>query len=68
MDSVYVLWHVHNAQGIEDEKLIGVYRSAEDAKEAIERLKNKPGFRDTQNGFLIDEHPLNRDSWEEGFA
>jgi len=68
MDSVYVLWHVHDVNGDDDEKLIGIYRSEEDAKAAVERLKVKPGFRETQDGFSVDKYQLNRDSWEEGFA
>ena len=67
-DSVYVLWHVHSVSGTDDEKLIGIYRSEEDAKAAVERLKKKPGFRETQDGFSIDKYQLNRDAWEEGFV
>ena len=68
MNSVYILWHVHNVDGRDDEKLIGIYRSQEDAKAAIERLKVKPGFKETQDGFSIDNYSLNRDSWEDGFV
>jgi len=68
MNSVYILWHVHNVEGRDDEKLIGVYQSELDAKAAIERLKIKPGFRETQGGFSIDKYSLNRDSWEDGFV
>ena len=68
MDSAYVLWHVHKQDGEDDEKLIGVYRTEEDAKQAIERLKEKPGFKEHQNGFLIDIYPLNKDHWEDGFV
>jgi hypothetical protein len=68
MDSVYVPWHVHDVNGDDDEKLIGIYRSEEDAKAAIERLKVKPGFKETQDGFSVHKYPLNRDSWEEGFV
>jgi hypothetical protein len=68
MNSVYVLWHVHNVDGSEDEKLIGVYRSEDDAKAAIERLKMKLGFRETQSGFSIHNYLLNRDSWVDGFV
>lgn len=68
MDSVYALWHVHDVNGTDDEKLIGIYRTEEDAKAAVERLKDKPGFRETQGGFSIYTYLLNRDSWEEGFV
>ena len=68
MNSVYILWHVHNVDSRDDEKLIGIYRSEEDAKAAIERLKVKPGFKETQDGFSIHKYSLNQDSWEEGFV
>jgi hypothetical protein len=67
MNSVYILWHV-NVDGKDDEKLIGVYRPEEDAKAAIERLKVKPGFKETQDRFSIHNYSLNRDSWEDGFV
>ncbi len=68
MDSVYLLWHVHTLEGRDDEKLIGAYRTRQDAEAAIERLRNKPGFKETSNGFSIDKYVLNRDSWDEGFV
>jgi hypothetical protein len=67
MDTVYILWHMNTVDGEEDENLIGVYRSEEDAKQAIERVKDKPGFKDAPAGFVIDTYPLNKDHWEEGF-
>ncbi len=68
MDSVFLLWHVHGVDDSEDEKLIGVYRSEEDAKAAILRLRTKPGFAQTPGGFTYDRYELNRDHWEEGFT
>ena len=68
MDSVVLLWHVHEIDGAEDEKLIGVYRSEEDAIAAIERLKDKPGFAQTVSGFLYERYELNVDHWTEGFV
>jgi len=64
MNSVYLLWHMHALNGDDDEKLIGVYRSGQDAKTAIEGLKNKPGFIETHADVLIEEYELNRDHWE----
>jgi hypothetical protein len=44
---VWILWHVHRISAdVEDEKLIGVYRTHEDAEAARLRLKDKPGFRE----------------------
>jgi len=53
--------------GEDDEKLIGVYRTEEDARAAIERLRYKLGFRDHPEGFEYHEYKLNRDGWTEGF-
>jgi len=42
-----LLEHLHVLADGEDEvKTIGIYASAEDARAAVERLKNQPGFRD----------------------
>jgi hypothetical protein len=68
MDAVYILWHVHSVDGTEDEKLIGVYRSEDDASAVVLKLRDKPGFRETLDGFSIDRYPLNRTHWEEGFV
>jgi hypothetical protein len=53
-DSVFVLWHVHNTGSDQDAKLIGVYKSREDATSAIWRLIDKPGFNAAPHDFKID--------------
>ena len=69
MDSVVLLWHVHEMpDGHDDEKLIGVYRTDEEARAAIERLRDKPGFRDRPEGFEYFTYQLNRDGWTEGYV
>ncbi len=69
MNSVFVLWHVHQVEvnDHDDEKLIGVYRTEDDAKAAIERLKFKSGFNETPEGFEISEYKLGVDHWTDGF-
>jgi hypothetical protein len=67
MNSVFILWHCHELVRGNDEKLIGVYRTREEAAEAVGRLENKPGFRDTPKGFAIHEYVLGRDGWTEGY-
>ena len=69
MDRVFILWYVV-APDAEDEKelLIGVYRTDEDAKAAIERLKDQPGFRDAPQGFQIVPYGLNQDHWTQGYV
>jgi hypothetical protein len=51
----------------DDAKLIGAYRKRSDCEEAIVRLKDKSGIREYPAGFQIEEYPLNKDHWSEGF-
>lgn len=53
MEQVFLLWHVRELNGAQDEKLIGVYRSDSDAKAAIERARLKSGFSALPDGFQI---------------
>ncbi len=69
MDKVFVLWHVHEHEnGDDDEKLIGVYRTEDDAQAAIERVRTQPGFVDLPEGFLICPYHLNEDHWTAGYV
>jgi homoserine kinase type II len=65
---VWLLWFEQEREEGEDtELLIGVYRSEEAARAAIQRLRDQPGFRDFPEGFQAYPHTLDKDSWEEGF-
>lgn len=69
LKSVFVVSHVHKFDdGSEDDKLIGIYRTEESAKAAIERLRTQPGFVDAPEGFVIDLYWLDHDSWTEGYT
>ncbi len=69
MNSVWLLWFVQERSAGEDtELLIGVYRTEENAKLAIERVKEQPGFRDYPQGFAAYERDLDKDSWVGGFV
>jgi hypothetical protein len=69
MGSVFLLWYVHAPDTAnEDELLIGAYSSEGEAKSAIERLKDRPGFVNAPDGFQIRNYPLDRDNWAEGFV
>lgn len=68
MNSVYVLQHVHELHDDhEDVKFIGAYSTQEMAQQAIERLKDQPGFKETPHGFYIDEYDIDVDHWTEGY-
>jgi hypothetical protein len=61
VDSVFLLWHIcHLADGNDDEKLIGVYQTEDEARAAIGRLRDKPGFSQTPDGFQIVSYTLMR--------
>jgi hypothetical protein len=52
MDVVFLLWHVHEIEpGNDDEKLIGVYRTEDDARSAIERSARNPDLSTFQTDF-----------------
>ncbi len=69
MGIVYLLWFVREWDEVEDtELLIGVYQTEADAKEAIERLKGKPGFDAYPEGFTIHPREIGKDSWTDGFV
>ena len=68
MQYVYLLQHVVT-RGIEDViKTIGIYSSSEMAQKAIDRMKQKPGFRDPEGEFSIDSYEIDMDHWAEGFG
>jgi hypothetical protein len=70
MNKVYLLWFVKEMpEGVEDiELLIGVYSSEKEAEAAVQRLKDKRGLVEFQEGFQIHPYRLNCDDWTEGFV
>lgn len=71
MNEVYILWHVHEFEdsGLpDDEKLIGVYRTSEDAEAAKQRVAGKAGFKEWPSGFQIHRYILGQDGWTEGYV
>ena len=65
----YALWFEEEQEQSEDiELLIGIYEREADAKEAIQHLKEKPGFVAFPQGFKIYEYTFGRTAWEEGFV
>jgi hypothetical protein len=63
------LFHEYESSPAVDQiKLIGIYSSEKKAKAALERVRDKPGFRDHPEGFEITKVLLDRDDWREGFG
>jgi hypothetical protein len=79
VESVFVVQHSHTLpSGIEDVKMIGVYRTLGAAQMAVCRLGMQPGFSEhpsiidpdvtnDEDGFYIDEYELDLDHWVDGF-
>jgi hypothetical protein len=66
---VYDLWYEREYPDREDTELhIGIYATEADAEEAINRLRDKVGFRDFPEGFNIHPTRLGMTGWTEGFV
>jgi hypothetical protein len=69
MGSAFLLWYVRAPDSADEEEfLIGVYCTEEEAKAAIVRLRDKPGFVSAPGEFQIHPYEMNRDHWTEGFV
>ena len=68
MKEVYVLQHSYELNNCDETKFIGVFSSLIEAKNAIEKLKKKEGFKEHKKNFYIDIYPINKIYWEEGFS
>jgi hypothetical protein len=69
MTTAFVVQHVHElSDGTEDVKFIGVYSSRANAEASVARLSQLAGFADATDGFSIDEYPLDRDHWTDGYV
>lgn len=68
LTSVYLLWHTRVDGDDEDDKLLGVFSSQENAEEAKQNALTKAGFKDYPDGFCIDEYTINQQKWLDGFV
>jgi hypothetical protein len=68
MEKVFLLHHVREVDVESDDmKLIGIYSSEEKARQALEQVRQQPGFRDHPDGFELSEALLDHTEWAEGF-
>jgi hypothetical protein len=70
MKFVFMLSHTHGEDDDEREenyKVIGIYSSEDEARAAIARKLQYPGFCDEPDGFEIEKIELNHDMWAEGY-
>jgi hypothetical protein len=68
---IYELWYftpkVSEHEDDEEEELVGLYSSHENAEAAIARLDNRRGFTAPRHRFEIFERRLDRGGWTGGF-
>jgi hypothetical protein len=66
----YTLYHTidRGPDDDEDEKVIGIYSTEQLAERALERVKDKPGFRLPIGRFVICPCILDFDFWADGFG
>jgi len=69
MTLVFELSHLDEKlpDGFQGQKSIGTYSTRQKAEEAIERLRDMPGFRDYPERWHIREWTVDRDDWANGF-
>ncbi len=70
MTTLFVLLHYDHVDAEDDapEKVIGAYSTEANAQAAIDRLRDKPGFKDFPERWLVAEYRLDVDSdWTDGF-
>jgi homoserine kinase type II len=68
-NNVFLLWHVYEESGADDdENLLGVYSTEENAKKNIEKWKSVEKFHKHPDGFMVCKYILDEDEWKEGFV
>lgn len=72
---LYKVTHQYTLDDHIERKAIGIYSTGQNAAEAVEGLKLKPGFCDTPNGFIIRKvfrlHKpklIDQTFWSDGFV
>jgi hypothetical protein len=55
---IYLLWHCYTDERGENEMMLGVYSSIENAEQGLTLSRGKPGFRDHPDGFAIVKRKL----------
>lgn len=68
MTKVFLLQHNIPRGDNDNSKIIGIYSTKDLAGKAIDRLKDKPGFRDPKGTFTVGPYQLDFDYWSEGFG
>ena len=72
---LFKVMHKYKLEGRMERKGIGSYSTEDNARNAVEELKQKPGFCDTQEGFVIKKvfrlfkpKLMDKTFWVDGFV
>jgi hypothetical protein len=69
--NVFLVKHAHSIEGAENDvfetKIIGIFSSELKAQEAVNSLKNQPGFVDYPNDFSVEDYAIDLIEWDGGF-
>jgi len=71
MTTLYIVVHYDQETDEDNDhyKTIGIYSTEKRARQAIERLSQKPGFRDYPSRWRMGPTVLDKDeAWTDGFA
>lgn len=68
MDHVFLLQHSYEYEGVEETKIIGIYRTEAEAREVIEHYRKLEGFKRYPDDFCLDKYPLGKNMWPSGFC
>lgn len=68
LESVFCLSHIYTIHThLDDERCIGLFSSYENAHNVMNELKDKSGFKDFPDNFILEEVVLNAMHWTTGF-
>ncbi|MDO3423795.1 hypothetical protein QWT87_02765 [Chryseobacterium sp. APV1] len=68
LESVFYLSHIYTIHThLDDERCIGLFSSYENAHNVMNELKDKSGFKDFPDNFILEEVILNAMHWTTGF-
>ena len=67
MDSVFMVWYSAGSNDEEEHRIVGVYATQGDAEAAIARAARCVEFREAPENLVIDQCPIGRDGWVDGF-
>lgn len=68
LESVFCLSHIYTIHThLDDERCIGIFSSYENGHNVMNELKDKSGFKDFADNFILEEVVLNAMHWTTGF-